>query len=170
MQLRSETPGDEDAIAELTQRAFAPMPYSNGSEGPILDGLRKEGDLTLSLVMEEAGVIIGHVAFSPVMIEETPGQWFGLGPISVAPERQMMGIGRILIEEGLARLKAMGASGCILVGSPALYHRFGFVSHGALKLGPLDPSLIQHIVFEGDAPTGPVRLAPAFMQQMQTAV
>ncbi len=83
--LRPETPGDEKTIYKLTKAAFADMPFSEGDEQHLINGLRKDGDLTLSLVAEDATRIVGHIAFSPVEIEDgTPG-WFDLGPVSVWP-------------------------------------------------------------------------------------
>ena len=85
MDIRAEQPGDAQGIFELTERAFAPMAYSDGSEAPLVAKLRETGDLTLSLVAVAAGRLIGHVAFSPVRIagehlDAAGGGWFGLGP------------------------------------------------------------------------------------------
>jgi len=160
--IRPERPEDADIIHDLTVRAFAPMPFSSGTEAPILRALREAGDLTLSLVAEEDGAIIGHVAFSPVAINGVHAGWFGLGPVSVAPERQRQGIGKALMAEGLARLKRAGAAGCALIGNPAVYARMGFASDGALTYRDLDPALVQRVVFAGDAPRGELAFAPAF--------
>lgn len=160
--IRPERPGDEDAIHRLTVAAFQPMEFSNGSEAPIIDSLRRSGDLILSLVAEENATIIGHVAFSPVSIEGVADSWFGLGPISVAPQRQRQGIGRSLILKGMELLKARGAKGCALIGDPAFYGRFGFHSDGLLSYGDLDRRYVQRIVFSGPAPRGALKFAPAF--------
>jgi putative acetyltransferase len=160
--IRPERPGDEDAIRRLTVAAFEPMEFSNGSEAPIIDGLRRSGDLILSLVAEEQGVIVGHVAFSPVSIEDSRENWFGLGPISVQPERQQQGIGKALILKGMELLKERGAQGCALIGDPAYYSRFGFHSDGLLSYGDLDRRYVQRIIFSGPAPRGALKFAPAF--------
>lgn len=126
MIIRDETPADVEAIGALTAEAFATMPYSDGSEPAIIVRLRAVGALTFSLVAEEDGVIIGHVAFSPVTISREDGAWFGLGPISVAPARQRAGVGSALVRAGLERLRQIGAKGCVLAGDPGYYGRFGF--------------------------------------------
>ena len=162
MLIRPERPGDEGAIHRLTVAAFAPMPFSNGSEASIVDGLRSAGDLFLSLVAEESATIMGHVAFSHVAIGGVADSWFALGPISVQPERQRQGIGKALIREGMEFLKARGAQGCVLVGDPAYYSRFGFLSDGLLSYGELDRRYIQRIIFSGPAPQGALEFAPAF--------
>ena len=88
MDIRPEIHTDIDAIYQLTQTAFAPMPYSDGDEGACINKLRADGDLTVSLVAVEAEAIVGHVAFSPVTIAGVSDNWFGLGPVSVAPKKQ----------------------------------------------------------------------------------
>ncbi|WP_348643510.1 GNAT family N-acetyltransferase [Rhizobium lusitanum] len=101
MIIRSETSSDIAAIDDLTRRAFLPMAFSDGSEASIITALRGAGHLTLSLVAEEGGVIIGHIAFSPLTIGDAIEGWFSLGPVSVEPERQRSGIGRRLWQAAL---------------------------------------------------------------------
>ena len=116
VQIRPERPDDVDVIDRLTTAAFEPQWFSDGSEAPIVRALRASGDLTLSLVAEDDGDVIGHVAFSPVTIDGSHDGWFGLGPISVRLDRQRRGIGRALVAEGLRRLRAREARGCALIG------------------------------------------------------
>lgn len=161
MLIRYEAPDDFDGIGDLTSTAFKPMPNS-GTEAEIIRRLRAAGDLTISLVVEDGGEILGHVAFSPVTINGVHDGWFGLGPISVAPERQRQGIGKALITRGLELLKGMGASGCALIGNPDFYRGAGFSSDGQLSYCDLDTRLVQRIVLRGSAPSGALRFAPAF--------
>jgi putative acetyltransferase len=162
MLIRFETPADADAIHALTYAAFEPMPFSDNTEARIIRDLRAAGDLTISLVAEEGGEIIGHVAFSPVAIDGIHRGWFGLGPISVKPERQRQGIGKALILKGLDLLRERGASGCALIGNPDIYGRVGFESDGNLRYGDLDTRFVQRIVFKGPPPSGMLTFAPAF--------
>lgn len=162
MLIRAETPADHAAIHALTEAAFAPMPFSDGTEPAIVDALRRDGDLTISLVAEDAGEVIGHIAFSPVTIDGNHGAWFGLGPISVRADRQRQGIGKALIRRGLEMLEGQGAAGCALIGDPAVYSRAGFVSDGRLRYQNLDTRLVQHIVISGPPPAGILKFAPAF--------
>lgn len=163
--IRAERPGDEDVIHELTQAAFAPMSYSSGTEGAIIRALRASGELTLSLVAEENGEIIGHVAFSPVTIDGHYDDWFGLGPISVRADRQRQGIGHRLIREGIHQLKASGAKGCALVGDQAVYHGVGFVSDGQLTYEGIPDAYVQHLALSGHAPHGRLAFSSAFVVQ-----
>lgn len=86
--IRAETPGDIDAIARLTEAAFRNETHSSHTEQYIIDALRRAGALTFSLVAEANGQVIGHIAASPVTIDGEAGDWYGLAPLSVAPERQ----------------------------------------------------------------------------------
>lgn len=162
IQIRDERPEDVAAIQALTQKAFAGMPFSDGSEPGIILRLREAGDLALSLVAVERDAIIGHVAFSPLRIAGADGLWFGLGPISVEPTRQKQGVGRQLVSKGLVRLRQQGAQGCALIGDPAVYAGMGFVSDGALTYSDVPLQYVQRIVFSGDAPRGELHYAPAF--------
>lgn len=162
MLIRPEAPTDLDAIHELTWIAFKPMPYSAGTEADIIRRLRADGDLTISLVAEEDGEVVGHVAFSPVSIDGRHDGWFGLGPISVKPERQRQGIGKALIAAGLKLLGARGASGCALIGNPEVYGHAGFVSDGKLTYADVDGRYVQRLILRGSAPSGALTFAPAF--------
>jgi predicted N-acetyltransferase YhbS len=160
--IRPERPEEARAIGELTTEAFLTAEHSSGSEAGIVDGLREAGALTISLVAVEDGVIVGHVAFSPVTIDARPGGWFGLGPVSVRPDRQGSGIGTALIEAGLAQLRDSGAEGCVLLGDPGYYRRFGFLSDPALHYGDMPAQYFQRIVLKGEPPAGAVAFHPAF--------
>lgn len=125
--IRPETDGDIDAIYCLTQQAFAPMPYSEGDEQDLINLLRDNAALSLSLVAQDGEIIVGHVAFSPAKAEDGTPNWFALGPVSVSPDRQGQGIGNQIIREGIKRLVQQNAAGIILVGNAKYYQRFGFV-------------------------------------------
>jgi putative acetyltransferase len=157
-----ENGADACAIRALKDAAFRNAPHSSGTEAAIIDALRDAGVLTLSLVAKSEGHIVGHVAFSPVTINGKSGGWFGLGPVSVEPARQRRGIGQALILDGLERLKASGAQGCVLLGDPAYYQRFGFVSDPRLRYGDVPPEYFQRLSFTGVAPSGEVAYHPGF--------
>jgi putative acetyltransferase len=126
LHIREESEADCDSIRSVTVRAFHGMPYAGGDEHDVIDRLRSANALTLSLIAVLDAEVIGHIAFSPVMTSDGSCPWFALGPVSVIPERQCKGVGRALIENGLAQLKGMNALGCILTGNPTYYRKFGF--------------------------------------------
>ena len=162
MIIRAEMPDDEDAIQRVTKAAFTTVSHARGMEAQIVRQLRKDGDLRLSIVAENNGKIVGHVAFSPIAIGGRHDDWFGLGPIAVRPDMQRRGIGSALVTRGLTELRAAGAKGCALVGTPAFYERFGFKSDGMIVFRGLPARLVQRLVFVGDVPSGVLAYAQAF--------
>jgi putative acetyltransferase len=164
MLIRSERPQDESAIRSLTQAAFATAVHSSGTEAAIIDALRRDGQLSLSLVIEEADGIVAHLCFSPVCIGGRDCGWFGLGPVSVAPHRQGEGIGSRLIRDGLSRLRNMAANGCVVLGDPAFYARFGFTHAPGLTFDGAPPEYFLQGTFSGPTPQGAVTYHQAFYQ------
>lgn len=161
MRIREESAGDAAAIRQVTTAAFAGVAHSSGTEGDIVDALRASGALTLSLVAEDGGVILGHAALSPVTIGGAQG-WFGLGPVSVRPDRQGEGIGAALVREGLSRLRASGAQGCVVLGDPGYYERFGFRADPQLRFEGAPPEYFMRLTCQGRTPSGRVTYHPAF--------
>jgi putative acetyltransferase len=157
-----ERPTDTALIRALTALAFKPMPFSNGTEPAIIDALRASGDLTLSLVALEGDDLVGQITFSPVYIDSEHDDWFGLGPVAVTPEKQNQGIGSALIKEGLNRLETKHARGCVLIGNPEYYARFGFKNHCGLTYGELDTSFIQKLPLRGPDKSGKLIYCQSF--------
>ncbi|WP_373490307.1 GNAT family N-acetyltransferase [Parasphingorhabdus sp.] len=124
--IRPEHPADHAAIRAVTQRAFAPMAYAGGNEQHLIDRFREAGALALSLVAERDGVVRGQATFTKAFAADGSAGWYALGPIAVEPDLQKQQIGSQLIEAGIADLRARDAAGCVLVGDPAYYRRFGF--------------------------------------------
>jgi len=162
MQIRSEKTADEELIRTVTASAFLEAEHSDGNEAPIVDRLRSTGALTISLVATDDGRIIGHVAFSPVMIDGLHDGWFGLGPVSVIPNCQRKGVGTALIESGLANLRRQGSRGCVVLGDPTYYRRFGFAVDQNLQLAGVPPEYFQRLSFDGQPRSGSVTYHPAF--------
>lgn len=103
--IRDEDPEEGEAIAALVQTVFREAAHADGTEHALPARLRQAGDLAVSLIAEEDGVLVGHMAFSPVTITDGSSQWYGLGPLSVLPHLHAQGIGSALVREGLARLR-----------------------------------------------------------------
>ncbi len=162
LHIRDERPDDIEAIAQLTQTAFADQPYSSHTEQFIIAALRKADQLTLSLVALKQGVLVGHVAVSPVSLSSGDTGWHGLGPISVAPSHQRQGIGSALMHAAIQRLQAMGSAGCVLLGEPAYYARFGFNALPALTLAGVPAEYFQTLSFSGEPPVAQVHYHDAF--------
>jgi putative acetyltransferase len=162
MLIRSETEADAGAIGEVTVAAFMSLEISNHTEQFIIEALRAAKALTLSLVAEVDGRVLGHIAFSPVSISDGTRDWFGLGPVSVLPQYQRQGIGKALIREGLSRLKDLHARGCCLVGHPDYYRKFGFTNFPGLVHEGVPPEVFFALSFDGHPPQGAVAFHEGF--------
>ena len=160
--IRDERAGDADAITTVTRSAFAEAEHTSGTEALIIQALRAAGQLTVSLVAELDGNVIGHVAISPVRISDGAPCWYGLGPVSVLPTHQGLGIGSQLIRASLERLRASATHGCVVLGEPAYYSRFGFSTHPQLVLPGVPAEYFQAMSFSGPMPAGTVEYHEAF--------
>jgi putative acetyltransferase len=160
--VRSELSSDYDAIHDLTRRAFAPMPFSDGTEHELVTKLREARALVLSLVALQEDRLVGHVAFTPALPSDDAAGWYGLGPISVEPELQRKGIGRRLIIEGFAALQEIGAKGCILVGDPAYYQKSGFKLAPELAPARQPKEYFMIASFDHSLPSAPIDFHPVF--------
>jgi putative acetyltransferase len=165
--IRSETDADVSAITEVTIAAFKTLEISNHTEQFIIAALRAAQALTVSLVAEKDGRVIGHIAFSPVTISDGTRNWYGLGPVSVLPEYQRQGIGKALIKEGLLRLKDMNAQGCCLVGHPDYYRKVGFKNMSGLVHEGVPQEVFFALSFDGRTPQGTVAFHEGFKSDGQ---
>jgi putative acetyltransferase len=163
MIIRKESDADTEAISEVTIAAFKTLPISNHTEQFIINALRAAGALTISLVAEVDGRIVGHVAFSPVKIADGSTHWYGLGPVSVLPEYQKQGIGTSLITEGLSLLKDLRGQGCALVGDPNYYKRFGFRNIPDLVHEGIPQEVFLALPFNDKVPHGTVVFHEGFL-------
>jgi putative acetyltransferase len=154
MIIRNETKSDIEAISNVTRSAFRTLAISGHTEQFIINALRDANALTISLVAEIDGQVVGHIAFSPVIISDGSPDWYGLGPVSVLPEYQKQGIGKSLIKEGLLLLKARGGKGCVLAGDPAYYQRFGFRNIPALIYENIPQEVFLALPFDKEMPQG----------------
>jgi putative acetyltransferase len=164
--IRRENPADIAPIDAVTAAAFLEAPHTSHTEQFIVAALRAAGALSVSLVAEAEGVVVGHVAVSPVTISDgTPG-WFGLGPISVLPAWQGRGVGSALMSAALEALRELGAAGCVVLGEPAYYGRFGFKAEPRLVLPGIPVEYFQAVVFGATAvPRGHVAYHAGFDAQ-----
>ena len=161
--IRDEKKADITAISDVTIAAFESMEISNHTEQYVIEALRAADALPISLVAEESGRVVGHIAFSPVTMSDGTQDWYGLGPVSVHPDFQRKGIGKALIQEGLSRLKALSAKGCCLVGHPQYYRQFGFENVEGLILEGVPQEVFFVLSFDGNVPKGQVVFHEGFI-------
>lgn len=158
-----ERPEHIDAIYRVNTLAFD----GRNEEAELVEALRASGELLLSLVALREGEVIGHVAFSRLIIDTADGEVGGvvLAPIGVLPALQDSGVGSMLIREGIARLAADDEQVILVVGNPAYYSRFGFSTavgkrYPGRQSGPNFMALV--LGDPATAPIGPVRYPEAF--------
>jgi len=163
--IRSEVPADIPTVFQINAAAF-----DSEAEAWLVDALRASGALLLSLVAEAGGELVGHIAFSPVVIDSAASSLAGVGlaPMAVAPRYQRQGIGTLLVEEGLRRLRTAGHRWCVVLGHANYYPRYGFVlakTHGIRWEKPVPDNIffVQALTPGGlDGVSGTARYRPEF--------
>ena len=122
--IREEQADDAAEIRAVNDKAFR-QPL----EGRLVDLLRANEGILLSLVAVSDAQIVGHILFSPVSLGSDGEvlQGAGLGPMAVLPEFQQKNIGTQLVSEGIDRLRKRGCPFVVVLGHPEYYPRFGFV-------------------------------------------
>jgi putative acetyltransferase len=120
-------PDDASAIDEIVSAAFL-AEFGTTDEAKLIRTMRERAELVtdLALVAELDGRIVGHIAFSEVTLDGLPSRGLGLGPVAVAPDVQMRGVGSLLISTALDRAERAGWQFVVLLGHPTYYPRFGF--------------------------------------------
>lgn len=160
MLIRNETSDDIPAISRLVTEAFLLIAQSSGTEASIVEKLRADGALALSLVAEDEGEVVGYLAASAARIGTQEG-WGLIGPLVVLPSRHRQGIGTALMAEALQRLRTT-SRGAALVGDPAYYGRFDFRAFPGLGVAGCPPEVVQALPFDGIEPRGELIHHPAF--------
>jgi len=120
--IRPERDEDAAAVRRVHETAFP-----TAAEANLVDRLRANGKAVIALVAEDGDSIVGHILFSPIALEPLAGTvGLGLAPVAVLPDHAKHGVGRRLIQNGLAECRAWGAGFVVVVGDPPYYGRFGF--------------------------------------------
>jgi putative acetyltransferase len=165
IRIRQESANDIPAVSQVTTAAFLAAPHASHTEEFIVDALRRSGKLAVSRVATHNDEVVGHVAASPVKINDKDANWYGLGPVSVRPSFQRRGIGSALVMDALLALSSSGAAGCVVLGDPTFYERFGFKSNDALTLPGVPPEYFLAVAFDSAMPSGIVSYHEAFQAQ-----
>src|ERR1700727_2335418 len=137
LRVRDEQPCDREQVRKVNEAAFG-----RSDEADLIDKLRVEGAVLLSLVAEFHGQIIGHIMFSRMTVEteQTPVAAVSLAPMAVLPEHQGRQVGSQLVRRGLAQLRDQGERIVIVLGHEEYYPRFGFTPAKARHLAsPFPP-------------------------------
>jgi len=155
--IRQEKEGDAGAIRDVVERAFEGKDFADPDDKLIVDRLREDGSLVLSLVAEARGQVIGQVALSPAKVGDL--KYLCLGPIAVVPDHQGKGIGGDLMGHALGVAQAYGRDGVVLLGDPNYYSRFGFERYPAVTFDGKGADALQLLPFT-ESPEGAVTFHP----------
>ena len=121
MLIRNENESDIEDITNIHDQAF------NGpDEGKIVKNLRKNNNLTISLIAEINKKMVGHIAYSPIYNKNEEIIGIGLAPVAVLPSYQKQGVGSNLINKGNEMALSKGFKKIFVLGDPEYYRRFGF--------------------------------------------
>ncbi|WP_394150795.1 GNAT family N-acetyltransferase [Vibrio maritimus] len=170
MLIRTEAPADILAIDRLLKSVF-----DTEAEANLVMALRENSRLTLSLVAcSDEGEVIGHVLFSPVMLNGEDYAWQGLAPLAVSQSHQGQGIAKALVKEAFETLPDFGYPACVVLGDPNYYSKFGFssaseeglscqweVPEGAFQVKSLTADSIQTLL---SGKSGVIEYSPEFLE------
>lgn len=163
MQIRTATSLDKDGIHCIYWSAFPEEERGLVADLAVNLLSEKTTPKTISFVAETDGTIVGHVAFSPVTIEDSDRPTYILAPLAVHPDHQKQRIGTQLVETGIQHLTQMGVDTLLVYGDPNYYGRFGFSDATAKPYLP--PYELQYpfgwqglLLGDRKPPTSPVRI------------
>jgi len=123
VQIRYENENDRAGVQAVNEAAF-----ETAAEASLVNALREQARPVISLVADNRGVIVGHILFSPVVLDGHPDlKIMGLAPMAVLPAQQRKGIGSALVRAGLEECSKLGFGAVVVLGHPEYYPRFGFL-------------------------------------------
>lgn len=162
LSVREERSDDLKAIREINRGAFG-----RDDEARLVDALRAEGAVIVSLVAEEDGRVVGHILFSmlPITTEAGTLSAAALAPMAVRPDLQRRGIGSALVWRGIEACGERGLSAVVVLGHPGYHPRFGFSPVAGRLRDPFsagDAFMALELVPDALTVPGTVRYAPAF--------
>ena len=120
--IRDERLPDAPAVRAVLEAAF-----SQAVEADLVDKLRVACRERISLVACDDDRIVGHILFTPALIEGPDGTvvGYGLAPMAVLPGFQRKGIGSALVRAGIERLRRSRCPFVIVIGHPTYYPASG---------------------------------------------
>ncbi|MGI9463314.1 MAG: GNAT family N-acetyltransferase [Aestuariivirgaceae bacterium] len=156
MHIRSEREDDRSSIRRVITDAFGQQ-----AEADLVDHLRADGDLAISLIAEQDDEVVGHIALSRL---KSPDGALALAPLCVAPSRQRCGIGSALVRQAIEEARRCQSGIVFVLGDPDYYTRFGFSAVVAARFACRfsGPNFMALLPGDGNIASGPVVYPDAF--------
>ncbi|QQK76262.1 N-acetyltransferase [Salicibibacter cibarius] len=129
--IRQEQKSDYESTEKVVEIAFASADQSDQNEHKLVSRIRRSDafipELSLMAVGED-NEILGYILLSKVLINDgnQKAESLALAPVSVLPDYQNKGIGRILIQKALEKAKELEFQSVVVLGHPEYYPKFGF--------------------------------------------
>jgi putative acetyltransferase len=131
IEIRPEQPADAASVRQVNELAFG-----QALEADLVDELRRDGAVVVSLVAVADGLVVGHVLFSALEVSRSATSFraVALAPLAVQPERRRQGIGSLLVRRGIQECKRAAIDAIIVLGYPEYYAQFGFSAERSANL------------------------------------
>ncbi|WP_027469849.1 GNAT family N-acetyltransferase [Deefgea rivuli] len=163
LSIQVEQAADVEAVENLMLQAFANHPHSNNQEYKLVNALRVAGACAVALLAKKDGALCGAVYASLIQLNGVEDGWYCIAPVAVSPAEQKQGIGQALMRAALHQLQQLGAKGCVIVGDPAYYSRFGFARHEGLVSPGIPDEYVMGLAFADAKPQGRIDYHAAFL-------
>ena len=130
--VRQEQVDDYELTESVVELAFANAEHSDKNEHQLVSRIRKSDafipELSLVAIEKDHNKIVGHILLSKITINNNnqKTESLALAPVSVLPDYQNKGVGKLLMTEALKEAKELGYHSVVVLGHPEYYPKFGF--------------------------------------------
>ena len=133
IKIRNEEEADYERVEEITRKAFYNMYMPGCTEHYLVHIMRDHKDFIpeLDFIIEMDGNIIGNIMYTKARLVDEKGEEkkvLTFGPVSIFPEYQRKGYGKMLMEHSFEKATELGYDIIVIFGSPSNYVSRGFKS------------------------------------------
>lgn len=131
LDIRNERKEDYSIVEEITRKAFYNVYVPGCMEHYLVHVMRDHEDFIpeLDFVLERDGQVIGNIMYTKAKLTDEDGtekEILTFGPVSVLPEYQRNGYGKLLINHSCQKAAELAYDVIVILGSPANYVSCGF--------------------------------------------
>lgn len=131
--IRNERKEDWEIVETITRQAFYNLYVPGCVEHYLVHNMREHEDFIseLDFVLELNGNVIGNIMYTKAKLTDenkNKKDILTFGPISIHPDYQRMGYGKMLIEHSFQAAIQLGYDTIVIFGSPVNYVSRGFKS------------------------------------------